>query len=127
MTWAACSEACLSACAGTDASRRDFGATCRGEIFEEIEEIYCGGKTYTRFYGRKDVRVCPLAGKLHRHRDVGLMVSVVSVFVNLVWPFFRGCRTAPASGTNVGGLPRGRVMIQYKWCPGVDQGTVNRG
>ena len=46
--------------------------------------------------------------------------------VNLPWPFIRGCRTTPASGTIVGGLPPNRGKIRGNSYPGDDRVKVNR-
>jgi len=45
------------------------------------------------------------------------------LILNLLRPSIRGRRTAPASGTNVGGLPPGRVKAWHKLSLKVCRGT----
>ena len=59
--------------------------------------------------------------------EVGLEV-VPWLFLNLLRPSIRGRRTAPASGTNVGGLPPGRVKawhkLRLKMCRGTERADL---
>ena len=45
------------------------------------------------------------------------------LILNLLRPSIRGRRTAPASGTNVGGVPPGRVKAWHKWSSKACRGT----
>ena len=45
------------------------------------------------------------------------------LILNLLRPSIRGCRTAPASGTNVGGLPRVGSRLGIKMILKICRGT----
>ena len=59
-------------------------------------------------------RLCQRIGLPNIPRFTVFLVSLGRILVKLVWPYIRGYRTMPASGTTVGGLPSGRGIAWYR-------------